>query len=201
MPLRPAPQKTFGPTNQQKRPGTNIQKCLALVLSCWWCRALCFVRGLSRFEPYELVRRPPTQTINHTSAHTRACARTHTHTHHHHHHHQQGDRKAKPAEKCKALKDKGQCMADEACAWDGKACELSVAAEACKTLMEMEKCVAFMACAWDMSKDTHCTPRPRPKEVGGTQGAAPAHGPIETSKQVFSKVLSLSLYVYTYVYT
>jgi len=92
-------------------------------------------------------------------------------------------------------------MADEACAWDGQACELIVVAEACKTLKEKEKCVAFMACAWDMSKDKHCIPRPRPKEVGGTQVAAPAHGPIETSKQVFSRVLTLFLFVCMHVYT
>jgi hypothetical protein len=90
-------------------------------------------------------------------------------------------------------------MADKACTWDGKACELIVVAEACKTLMEKEKCVAFMACAWDMSKDKHCIPRPRPNEVGGTQVAAPAHGPIETSKQVFSKVPTLFLFVCMHV--
>jgi hypothetical protein len=71
-------------------------------------------------------------------------------------------KKAEPADKCRSLKEKGKCNADATCAWDGKACDLSIA-EACKTLMEKEKCVAFLACAWDMSKDTHCIPRPRPK--------------------------------------
>jgi len=71
-------------------------------------------------------------------------------------------KKAAPADKCRSLKDKGKCKADQTCEWDGKACDLSVA-EACKTLEEKEKCVAFLACAWDMSKETHCIPRPRPK--------------------------------------